>query len=121
MRIVFTGPSFVRRVVEPYSWEPGPEPRVQEVADPALAAELLTLPGSSLASGEFVLAKDEPLAALGLTLDQIVTLALEAKVASVSDLAALRPTTALADALAAPLSTLKRWVADARAHTTPEA
>jgi hypothetical protein len=117
MRIVFNGLSFVRRVVGAYTWDT--DSPVQEVTEPALIAELLTLPETT--RGVFALAKDEPLKAkLKLTPDQIVTLALEANVASVADLAALRPSRALADALAAPLDTLKRWVTEARALSTQQ-
>lgn len=111
MRIAFHGLHHVTRVVGAHTWTK--DAPVQEVSDPALAAELLTLPETS--RGRFALADDEPLLALGLTPNQIAALALEAKVASVAEFAALRPSRALADALAAPLDTLKRWVTEARA------
>lgn len=114
MRIAFHGLHHVRRIVEAYTWDR--QNPVQEVTDPALIADLLTLPANP--RGHFAVAADEPLLTLGIAPEQLARLALEAKVTSAADLAALRPTRALADALAAPLTTLKRWVTEARSLTS---
>lgn len=119
MRITFNGHAFVRRRVGRYTWHGAAGQTVQDVTDAKLIAELLTAPARLEATGEFVIARDEPLRKeLKLKPDQIIALAIEANVTSVADLAALRPTKALADALAAPLDALKGWVEQARALTT---
>jgi hypothetical protein len=111
MRVRYTGYGLVRRVVGDYTWHGDAGAWVQDVAESALLAELLTSPGA-----EFVIADDDPLVLIGLTTDQCAALAL-AGVASAADLADMRPSSALADALSVSLPTLRGWCDAARNAT----
>lgn len=105
MRIIFTGPKLVRRLVGDYEWSTATG-FVQEV-DAATAAELLTSP-----EGRFAPAPDEPLLALpGVGEQRIGELAL-AGIGHVDDLAALddEGIRSLADKLWASAKQIEKWV-----------
>jgi hypothetical protein len=109
MKIRFTGPTVVRRIVGPYEWstETG---FVQDV-DADMAAQLLTDP-----SDRFVLDADEPLLALdGVGPQRAAELAL-AGIGGLSNLAELDKAgeKRLADAVWASAKQIRKWVSSAR-------
>lgn len=109
MRIRFTGPRFVRRLVGPYEWSKATG-FVQDV-DARTAAELLTAP-----EGRFVLDNDEDLLALdGIGPQRAAELAL-AGIGSLADLTALDRDgeRRLAEAVWASTRQIRKWVRSAR-------
>ena len=109
MKIRFTGPTVVRRIIGPYEWstETG---FVQDV-DADMAAQLLTDP-----SDRFVLDADEPLLALdGVGPQRAAELAL-AGIGYLSNLAELDKAgeKRLADAVWASGKQSRKWVSSAR-------